>query len=135
MFPRLTEAAHAPVEPSLSEGKIEFPLTGGDGQWSEVPVSNHRAATCAFLLDYEEDEDEEEPTDRQRKKPWRYRWPDEFRDEFLARLLVLNKQRAEEEKLSGAVAEAKEQKFSKPQKSKRPNGQESSLASFDRRKW
>ena len=24
------------------EGKKEFPLSGGDGQWSEVPVSNHR---------------------------------------------------------------------------------------------
>jgi len=24
------------------EGKNEFPLTGGDNQWSEVPVSNHR---------------------------------------------------------------------------------------------
>ena len=25
-----------------------------------------------------------------RKKPWRYRWPDDFRDEVLARLLELN---------------------------------------------
>lgn len=24
------------------EGKTEYPLTGGDNQWSEVPVSNHR---------------------------------------------------------------------------------------------
>ena len=31
------------------------------------------------------------------KKPYRYRWPDEVRDEVLARLLVLNKQRAAEE--------------------------------------
>ncbi|MFI5460730.1 MAG: Eco57I restriction-modification methylase domain-containing protein, partial [Isosphaerales bacterium] len=36
--------------------------------------------TCEFLLDYEEDEDEDEPTGgRRRKKPWRYRWPDDFR--------------------------------------------------------
>lgn len=61
--------------------------------------------TCEFLLDYEEDEDEEESTGRQRKRPWRYRWPDEFRDEVLAKLLELNKQRAEAEKLSGARAE------------------------------
>ncbi|MGC8541828.1 MAG: hypothetical protein ACP5QA_14550, partial [Phycisphaerae bacterium] len=27
------------------------------------------------------------------KKPWRYRWPDETRDEILARLLQLNQQR------------------------------------------
>ena len=24
------------------EGKTSFPLSGGDNQWSEVPVSNHR---------------------------------------------------------------------------------------------
>ena len=61
--------------------------------------------TCEFLLDYEEDEDEDENwrnADR-RKKPWRYRWPDDFRDEVLARLLELNRQRAEEERLSGAA--------------------------------
>jgi len=80
--------------------------------------------TCEFLLDYE-DEDEElgdgswgvggsdsgpssssrNPSSRRRRKPWRYRWPDDFRDEVLARLLELNRQRAEEERLSGAGAE------------------------------
>jgi len=60
--------------------------------------------TCEFLLDYEEEADEEESTGRQRKKPWRYRWPDEFRDEVLARLLELNKKRAEQEALAGAAA-------------------------------
>ena len=50
--------------------------------------------TCEFLLDYEEDEDEDETGGtRRRKKPWRYRWPDDFRDEVLARLLELNRQR------------------------------------------
>ncbi len=48
---------------------------------------------------------QELPT-RRRRKPWRYRWPDDFRDEVLARLLELNRQRAEEERLSGAAAEA-----------------------------
>jgi hypothetical protein len=63
--------------------------------------------TCEFLLDYEEDDDEDESSGgRRRKKPWRYRWPDDFRDEVLARLLELNRQRAEEERLSGAAAEA-----------------------------
>lgn len=52
---------------------------------------------CEFLLDYEEQEDEEENGPRRRKKPWRYRWPDEIRDEVLARLLDLNRQRAIEE--------------------------------------
>ena len=74
--------------------------------------------TCEFLLDYEEDEDEEESGGRQRKKPWRYRWPDPFRDEVLARLLELNKQRAEEEKLSGAAAEAKEAKVRRQRRKK-----------------
>jgi hypothetical protein len=62
--------------------------------------------TCEFLLDYEEDEDEE-GGGRSRKKPWRYRWPDDFRDEVLARLLELNKQRAEAEKLAGAATAKK----------------------------
>src|SRR5262249_52418168 len=35
---------------------------------------------CEFLLDYEDEEDDESQT-RHRKKPWRYRWPDDFRDE------------------------------------------------------
>jgi Eco57I restriction-modification methylase/MmeI, target recognition domain len=61
--------------------------------------------TCEFLLDYEEDEGDESQT-RHRKKPWRYRWLDDFRDEVLARLLELNKQRAEEERLAGIAAGA-----------------------------
>lgn len=52
---------------------------------------------CEFLLDYEEEEGEEENGPRRRRKPWRYRWPDETRDEVLARLLELNRQRALEE--------------------------------------
>ncbi len=71
--------------------------------------------TCEFLLDYDDkDEDEEDAGKvRKKKKPWRRRWPDEFRDLVLARLLELNKQRAEAEKLSGAAAEAKEKKAGK----------------------
>jgi len=43
--------------------------------------------TCQFLLDYEdEDEDDEAGGGRRRKKPYRYRWPEVFRDEVLARL-------------------------------------------------
>jgi len=60
---------------------------------------------CEFLLDYEEDEDDEGAASR-RKKPWRYRWPDDIRDEVLVRLLELNKQRAEQERLAGLAAEA-----------------------------
>jgi superfamily II DNA or RNA helicase len=61
--------------------------------------------TCEFLLDYEEEDEEDETgAARRRKKPWRYRWPDEFRDTVLARLLELNTQRAAEERLAGAAA-------------------------------
>lgn len=61
--------------------------------------------TCEFLLDYGEEEDEEESGGgRRRKRPWRYRWPDDFRNEVLARLLELNKQWAEQEALAGATA-------------------------------
>ena len=56
-----------------------------------------------FILDYEEPEEDEDGARRKRKEPWRYRWTDEFRDEVLAKLLELNRQRAEEER---KVAEA-----------------------------
>jgi hypothetical protein len=56
---------------------------------------------CHFLLDYEIHEEEW----GNRKKPWRYRWPDDVRDEVLARLLELNAERAREEARSGAAAE------------------------------
>jgi len=80
--------------------------------------------TCEFLLDYEDEEDQELatsnqelPTTRRRRKPWRYRWPDEFRDEVLARLLELNRQRAEEERLSGAAASGR---VAAPKSSRKP---------------
>jgi hypothetical protein len=50
-----------------------------------------------FILDYEDEEKDESPQGRERKKPWRFRWIDEDRDEVLARLLELNHIRAEEE--------------------------------------
>jgi hypothetical protein len=74
--------------------------------------------TCEFLLDFEEeDEDDDTGQTRKKKKPWRYRWPDDFRDTVLARLLELNKQRAEQERLIGEVAEAAQVK--KPAKKAR----------------
>ena len=65
--------------------------------WTDVPTN------CEFLLDYPIDEEEWGA----RKKPYRYRWPDPVRDEVLARLLELNAERAEEERLSGAAAGTK----------------------------
>jgi len=97
--------------------------------------------TCEFLLDYE-DEDAElgdgswgvgesnsgpssssrNPSSRRRRKPWRYRWPDDFRDEVLARLLELNRQRAEEERLSG-ITETSSKKVVRRRKVPRPSDQ------------
>ena len=75
-----------------------------------------RAATpgfCQFIPDYEEEESDEPGAKKsKKKKPWRYRWPEEFRDEVLARLLELNEQRHQEELLAGGVAKAK--KVAKP---------------------
>ena len=59
--------------------------------WTDIPTD------CEFLLDYEIDEEDWGT----RKKPYRYRWPDEVRDEVLARLLELNAKRANEEALAG----------------------------------
>lgn len=42
-----------------------------------------------------------------RKLPWRYRWPDEVRDEVLARLLALNAERYEEEVAQGIHGKTK----------------------------
>lgn len=64
--------------------------------WHDLAESAH----CEFLLDYEEEEDEDTGRKKsKKKKPWRLRWPDEFRDEVLARLLELNEQRHKEELL------------------------------------
>jgi hypothetical protein len=57
--------------------------------WTDIP------ADCEFLLDYESEDDESST----RRKPWRYRWPDDVRDEVLARLLALNADRVEAERL------------------------------------
>ncbi len=65
--------------------------------WDDVPTA------CEFLLDYEIDEEEW----GNKKKPYRYRWPDEVRDDVLARLIALNAERAAEEQRSGAAAVGK----------------------------
>ena len=64
--------------------------------WPDIPTAYE------FLLDYEIDEDEWGA----RKKPYRYRWPDDIRDEVLARLLELNADRAAEEARAGTLGQA-----------------------------
>ncbi len=53
--------------------------------------------TCEPVLAYDDgDEDAGDDEPSSKKQPWRWRWPDAFRDEVLARLLALNRQRAAE---------------------------------------
>jgi hypothetical protein len=90
--------------------------------------------TCEFLLDYEDEEDEgEEGTGRRRKKPWRYRWPDDTRDEVLARLLALNAQRAQEERQQTLLQQAAESPgtYTKPKRSRKPKVSAPSLPMHD----
>jgi len=83
--------------------------------WTDIPTD------CDFFLDYEIDEEEW----GDKKKPYRYRWPDEVRDEVLARLLELNAERAKAEAIAGAAKAAEEAK-KKPVKGnkKKPKGME-----------
>ena len=64
--------------------------------WTDIPTD------CDFLLDYDIDE----ANWGRKKKPYRYRWPNNVRDEVLARLLALNAERAAEEARSGAASQA-----------------------------
>jgi hypothetical protein len=59
--------------------------------WTDIPTD------CDFFLDYEIDEE----TWGDKKKPYRYRWPDAVRDEVLARLLDLNQKRYQAEVAEG----------------------------------
>ena len=70
------------------------------------PFSTLAVPPCEFLLDYEDEESV--PGARARKRPWRFRRPDAFRDEVLALLLELNRQRAEEEQLAGPAKKVEE---------------------------
>ena len=65
--------------------------------WTDIPTD------CEFLLDFEIDEE----TWGRKKKPYRYRWPDDVRDEVLARLLELNAKRAAEEARAGLAKPTK----------------------------
>lgn len=87
--------------------------------WHDLAESAH----CEFLLDYEEEDDDTELSSgggkkkSKKKKPWRLRWPDDFRDEVLARLLELNEQRHKEEQLAGKTAkDSVANKKAKPKK-------------------
>jgi hypothetical protein len=77
--------------------------------WSDIPTG------CDFFPDFTEtDEDGKELP-----KSIRYRWSDEVRDEVLARLLELNAQRAQEERLAGLATKPRPAIEAKPVKSPR----------------
>jgi hypothetical protein len=81
--------------------------------WSDIRL------TCEFILDYEDEADDEPGKASKKKKPWRYRWPDEIRDEVLGRLLELNAQRAKAEEI-GRTLEVKSKKSGKGRASNLP---------------
>lgn len=106
--------------------------------WSDIPTD------CNFLLDYEEEEDDNltpnpspyqrEGGRRQKKKPWRYRWSEETHDEVLARLLDLNQQRHQEEILGGKVAgksKGKGKKTTKKRKSTKSKNDKATIPGID----
>jgi hypothetical protein len=66
--------------------------------WTDIPTDYE------FLLDSDSEIDEVGSGDR--RKPYSYRWPDQIRDEVIARLLELNRIRAEEEAQSASAAPA-----------------------------
>lgn len=110
-------------------GSIDRAVLAAYG-WDDIDT------TCEFLLDYEDDdttEPEQTPGKRQRKKPWRYRWPAATHDEVLARLLELNQQRYEAEAMSGKKAQKKAaKKPAKSKSSKKPAPKKSSISSTDK---
>ncbi|MDE2823829.1 MAG: N-6 DNA methylase [Chloroflexota bacterium] len=65
--------------------------------WDDIPTD------CEFPLDYEIDEE----TWGAKRKPYRYRWPDDIRDDVLAGLLELNAERAAEEARAGLTGSKK----------------------------
>ena len=65
----------------------------GAYRWDDIPTD------CEFLLEYEIGEAEW----GNKKKPFRYRWPDDVQDEVLARLIELNGKQAAAEELAGAA--------------------------------
>lgn len=73
---------------------------------------------CEFLLEYEIDEEEWGT----KKKPYRYRWPDDLRDEVLGRLLALNAERAKQERLAGAATASPAKRSKKRESAKKGGG-------------
>lgn len=101
----LIDRFHAPLErsPEIQQLRTFYELMDravlAAYGWHDLAET----ATYEFLLDDEgygevgPDAQASRPP-RDKKKPYRYRWPDEFRDEVLERLLSLSAERAEHER-------------------------------------
>jgi hypothetical protein len=70
---------------------------------------------CDFFLDYDDEDDASPGTASRRRRPWRYRWPDDVRDEVLGRLLALNAERAKEEQRAAPSTHARATRKTKRQ--------------------
>lgn len=64
--------------------------------WTDIELR------CEFILDNEDEEENVAGGPITKRKPYRYRWPDDVRDEVLARLLSLNAERAAKESAMAA---------------------------------
>ena len=84
-------------------------LRAGAGEPPTAPLT----LACEFIPDYVEENADGEPV----PKSIRHRWPDPVRDEVLARLLKLNAERAEEERLLAAAAAPEPKRGKRPKKS------------------
>jgi hypothetical protein len=93
------------------------------------------AATCEFLLDYEDDpqnptEAAPTPSKKPRKKPYRLRWPDPLHDQTLARLLQQNQSQSQPPPQPPTTPTPKPKKTKTPTK-KTPKNQPSLLPDDD----
>lgn len=96
--------------------------------WQDIPTK------CEFIPEFDEEEDENE--EGRSKRKFRYRWPDEIREEVLARLLKLNHDRGFEEgqiisgELGSAIEVGPEQEETASRKTRQPATEQVSKSSL-----
>lgn len=95
-FTKMYNRFHHPDETNLKILKLREIQKSMDQAVLDAYGWNDLTLEYDFILDYEEEE-EEEGSKRKKKKPYRYKFVPELHDEILARLLMLNQERHEEE--------------------------------------
>jgi hypothetical protein len=109
---------HDPEESSPDIHKLRELHAAMDRAVLDAYGWNDNPTDYQFLLDYEDDDEDESETTgkkRKKKKPYRLRWPDEVRDEVLAKLLALNAERAAQERLQSPTKKTAAKKVAKKQ--------------------